>query len=312
MRKFCYRTKNKELGKLKNWIIVAHPWAFPASASPALIAISYVFYLYKRGEIAGLNWTYGILAFFGAVIFHMAGNLIGEYHDYVSGVDRKEKTGPPRLIVMGIFKPETVLYYGYTVLFVGIFLGIYLLLNTGLPLLFIGIIGIISSTLYYKFKYIALGDLLIFICYGLSIALGMAYFMTGQLLWPILLVITPVGLLIVAILHANNTRDMLQDKEAGIRTQAMNMGLEGSQITYQTLLLAAYLLVAIMVMIEMLDTWVFLVLLSFPLAIKNIKLMRKATMDDLGIIRFLDTHTAQLVLLFSLLMVAGNVIASFI
>ncbi len=300
------------MGKLKNWIIVAHPWAFPASASPALIAISYVFYLYKRGEIAELNWTYGILAFFGAVIFHMAGNLIGEYHDYVSGVDRKEKTGPPRLIVMGIFKPETVLYYGYTVLFVGIFLGIYLLLNTGLPLLFIGIIGIISSTLYYKFKYIALGDLLIFICYGLSIALGMAYVMTGQLLWPILLVMTPVGLLIVAILHANNTRDMLQDKEAGIRTQAMNMGLEGSQITYQTLLLAAYLLVAIMVMIEMLDTWVFLVLLSFPLAIKNIKLMRKATMDDLGIIRFLDTHTAQLVLLFSLLMVAGNVIASFI
>lgn len=300
------------MGKLKNWIIVAHPWAFPASASPALIAISYVFYLYKRGEIVELNWTYGILAFFGAVIFHMAGNLIGEYHDYVSGVDRKEKTGPPRLIVMGIFKPETVLYYGYTVLFVGIFLGIYLLLNTGLPLLFIGIIGIISSTLYYKFKYIALGDLLIFICYGLSIALGMAYVMTGQLLWPILLVMTPVGLLIVAILHANNTRDMLQDKEAGIRTQVMNMGLEGSQITYQTLLLAAYLLVAIMVMIEMLDTWVFLVLLSFPLAIKNIKLMRKATMDDLGIIRFLDTHTAQLVLLFSLLMVAGNIIASFI
>lgn len=300
------------MGKLKNWIIVAHPWAFPASASPALIAISYVFYLYKRGEIVELNWTYGILAFFGAVIFHMAGNLIGEYHDYVSGVDRKEKTGPPRLIVMGIFKPETVLYYGYTVLFVGIFLGIYLLLNTGLPLLFIGIIGIISSTLYYKFKYIALGDLLIFICYGLSIALGMAYVMTRQLLWPILLVMTPVGLLIVAILHANNTRDMLQDKEAGIRTQAMNMGLEGSQITYQTLLLAAYLLVAIMVMIEMLDTWVFLVLLSFPLAIKNIKLMRKATMDDLGIIRFLDTHTAQLVLLFSLLMVAGNIIASFI
>ncbi|WP_158602597.1 1,4-dihydroxy-2-naphthoate octaprenyltransferase [Proteiniphilum sp. X52] len=300
------------MGKLKNWIIVAHPWAFPASASPALIAISYLFYLYKRGEIAGLNWTYGILALFGAVIFHMAGNLIGEYHDYISGVDRKEKTGPSRLIVMGIFKPTTVLYYGYAVLFVGILLGIYLLLNTGLPLLFIGIIGIVSSTLYYKFKYMGLGDLLIFICYGLSIALGVAYVMTGQLLWPILLVITPVGLLIVAILHANNTRDMLQDKQAGIRTQAMNMGLEGSQVTYQTMLLVAYLLIAIMVMIQMLDTWVFLVLFSFPLAIKNIKLMRKATMDDLGIIRFLDTHTAQLVLLFSLLMVAGNVIASFI
>jgi 1,4-dihydroxy-2-naphthoate octaprenyltransferase len=297
-------------GKLKNWIIVAHPWAFPASVSPALIAISYVFYLYKQGEITHLNWIYGILALFGAVIFHMAGNLLGDYHDYMSGVDTKEKTGPRRLIVEGIFKPKTVLYYGYTVLFIGILLGTYLLLNTGFPLLFIGIVGIIGSLFYYEFKYVAMGDLVIFICYGLSIALGVAYVMTGEVLWKILLVSTPVGLLVVAILHANNTRDMLQDKDAGIHTQAMKMGLEGSQIAYQTLLLVAYLLIAIMVMIQMLDSWVFLVLLSFPLAIKNLKLMKRATMDDLGIIRFLDTHTAQLVLIFSLLMVTGNLIAS--
>lgn len=133
-----------------------------------------------------------------------------------------------------------------------------------------------------------------------------------QLLWPVLLVIVPVGLLIMAMWHANNTRDMLQDKDAGKRTRAMDMGLEGSQIAYQTMLLAAYLLIAIMVMIQVLGNWTFLVLLSFPLAIKNIKLMKKATMDDLGIIRFLDTRTAQLVLLFTLLMVAGNVIASLI
>lgn len=297
-------------GKLKNWIIVAHPWAFPASASPALVTISYVFYLYKRGEVSEVNWTYGVLALLGAVIFHMAGNLIGDYQDYVNGVDTKEKTGPRRLIVEGIFKPKTVLYYGYAVLFIGILLGTYLLLNTGLPLLFIGIVGIIGSVFYYKFKYIALGDLIIFICYGWSIALGVAYAMTGELLWQSLLVITPVGLLIVAILHANNTRDMLQDKDAGIRTQAMNMGLEGAQIAYQTMLLVTYILVAIMVMIQMLDTWVFLVLLSFPLTIKNLKLMKRAIMDDLGIIRFLDTHTARLVLIFSLLMVAGNIIAA--
>lgn len=225
-------------GKLKNWILVAHPWAFPASASPALITISYVFYLYKRGAIAEINWIYAVLALIGAVVFHMAGNLIGEYHDYMSGVDRKEKTGPRRLIVQGVFKPKTVRNYGYTVLCIGILLGIYLLLHTGLPLLIMGLIGVISATLYYKFKYVALGDLLIFICYALSIGLGTAYVMSGQLLWQTLLVITPVGLLIVAILHANNTRDMLQDKAAGIRTQAMRMGLEGAQVSYQTMLLA--------------------------------------------------------------------------
>ena len=132
----------------------------------------------------------------------------------------------------------------------------------------------------------------------------------GQSRWTVLLVIIPPGLLIIAMLHAGSTRDMLQDKAAGRRTRALKMGLEGSQIAYQTLLLVAYLLIAIMVMIQMLDSWVFLVLLSFPLAIKNLKLMKKATMDDLEIIRSLDIRTARLVLIFSLLMMAGNIIAS--
>ncbi len=299
-------------GKLKGWILVAQPWALPASASPALIGLSYAFYLYSTGAVPEINWAYGVIAFFGALIFHMSGNILGDYHDYMSGVDVKEKTGPPRPLVLEMLKPRQVLIYGYTVLTIGVLIGLYLLVNTGLPLLFIGIVGVISATIYYKFKYIALGDVLIFICYGLAISLGMVYVMTGQLVWSVLLVTTPAGLLIVAILHANNTRDMLQDKAAGIRTQAMNLGLEGSQITYQTLLLVTYMLVAILVMVDMMSPYTFLVLLSFPIAMKNIKLMKKATMEDLGIIRFLDTHTAQLVLIFSLLQVAGNVIAALV
>lgn len=298
--------------KFKHWLTAAHPWSFPSSASPALIAISYVFYLYKTGAITEVNWTYGVLAFFGAVIFHAAGNLIGDYQDYMSGVDRMEKTGPIRLIVLGVFKPKPILIYGYIVLLVGILIGVYLLINTGLPLLFIGIVGIIAATLYYKFKYVALGDLIIFLSFGWGIALGTVYVMTGQLIWPILLVVAPTGLLIVAILHANNTRDMLQDKAAGIKTQAMNLGLEGSQVMYQTLLLVAYLLIAVAVMIRLLHPLAFLVLLSFPIAIKNIKLMKTATINDLAIIQFLDTHTAKLVLMFSLLLVAANFIAGIV
>ena len=60
------------------------------------------------------------------------------------------------------------------------------MMRTGLPLLFIGLVGVLSTTLYYKFKYVALGDLMIFICYGLAIALGMVYVMTGQLVWAVL------------------------------------------------------------------------------------------------------------------------------
>lgn len=294
-----------------NWIKVAHPWAIPASASPALVGFSYVFYLNNTGVLTGVNWSFGVLAILGAIIFHLSGNLISEYHDYMSGVDIKEKTGPARLIVQGLFKPKTVLYYGYSVLLAGIILGVYLLVHTGLPMLAFGFIGVISTTLYYRFKYIALGDLIIFISYGLTIALGVAYVMTELLIWPILLVVTPTGLLVVAILHANNTRDMLQDKAAGIRTQAMRLGVEGSQVVYQTLLLLAYLLIAVAVWMQFLAPLSFVVLLSFPLAMSNIRLMKKATLEDLGIIRFLDTDTAKLVLIFSLLLATANFVAPF-
>jgi len=299
-------------GKIKNWILAAHPWSFPASASPSLVTISFIFYLYKTGVVTQINWTNAILAFLGAIIFHMAGNLIGDYQDVKSGVDGKEKTGPIRLIVLGVFKPKTILWYGYTVLFIGILMGAYLIQYSGLPLLFIGLTGIIIAMFYYKFKYIALGDIVIFLSFGLLLALGTAFVMTGQLIWSSLLVITPTGLLVVAILHANNTRDMILDKEAGIKTQAMKLGLEGSQIIYQTILLAAYLIVAIAVSLNILHPLSFLVLLSLPMALKNIHLMKMATMRDLGIIRFLDVKTAQLVLVFSLLLIAANIISSFI
>ena len=105
---------------------------------------------------------------------------------------------------------------------------------------------------------------------------------------------------------------MLQDKAAGIRTQAMRLGVEGSQVVYQTLLLLAYLLVAVAVLLGILAPLTFVTLLSFPLAMRNIKLMKRATLEDLGIIRFLDTDTAKLVLLFSLLLAVANIVAPFL
>lgn len=300
------------MSKLKYWIIAAHPWSFPASGSPALMAFSYVFYLYKTGVVSDVNWANGVIAFFGAIIFHMSGNLIGDYHDYMNGVDQLEKTGPFRVLIHKIFKPKTILIYGYIVLLLGIIIGAYLFLRTGLPLIYIGLYGIISATLYYKFKYVALGDLIIFLSFGLMIMLGVVYVMTGIINWTSLLVASPVGLLIVAILHANNTRDMLQDKQAGIKTQAMNLGLEGSQIMYQTLLLVSYLLVAASVLLNLLHPLVFIVLITLPMALKNIKLMKQATINNLCIIQFLDTHTAKLVLVFSLLLSAGNFIAPYL
>ena len=209
----------------------------PALASPALIGLSYVFYLYTTGVVTDVNWTYGVLAI---------------------------------------------------------------------------LIAILCSAFYRRCSKTALGGLLIFLVYGMMIALGLVYVMTGRLIWSTLLVVAPAGLLDVAMLLASNTRDMQQDKAAGRRTQAIRLGLEGAQVTYQTLLLAAYLLVAVAVMLHLLSPLSFVVLLSFPLVLQNIRRMKSATPDDPGSILSLDVQTALLVVLFSLLLAAANFISPFI
>ena len=300
-------------GKLKNWIIAAHPWAWNASVSPAIVAYSFIFYLFQTGQYTGeVNWIFGVIGLIGMLFFHMSGNLMNEYQDYMNGVDVMEKTGPPRLIVQGVFKPKTILYYSLTMLTLGILIGVYLLINTSWPLLIIGLIGILSVVFYHKFKYKALGELLIYICYAMAVPMGISFVITGQLIWTTLLVAAPTGLLVVGILHANNTRDYNQDKGANILTQAMKLGLEGSQIVYQTLVFVAYLSIAILVTANLLHALTFLVLISFPLASRNIKKMKMATERDLSPIDFLDARTSMLSLMFSLLLAIANVIAPYI
>lgn len=300
-------------GKLKNWILVAQPWAWFASASPAIVAYSYVFFLFKTGGYLGeVYWVYGVIGFIAMLILHVSGNLMNEYQDFKKGIDVKEKTGPARLIVQGVFKPKTVLYYSLTMLTIGSLIGVYLFMKTGWPLLIIGFVGIFSILFYHKFKYVALGELLIFICYALAVPIGIGYVLTEQLLWKILLVTIPTGLLVVGILFANNTRDVAQDRDGGTRSQAMKLGIEGCQVVYQTLVLVTYLLIAVLVSVKLLHPIAFLTLLSFPIAIKNIKSMKRATERDLEPIHFLDAQTSMLSLLFSLLLAVSNFIAPYI
>ncbi len=276
---------------IKNYLIAAHPWSFPASGMPALIAFTFVFYSYSTGVFTDINWINGILAVVGAVVFHASGNIMGDYYDYVNGVDGEEKTGPIRLLVI---------------------LGIYLMLQSGLPLLFIGLLGILCSVFYYKLKYIALGELVIFIAFSQLIGLGVVYAMTSQLVWSSLLVVAPTGLLVVSILHANNTRDLVLDKQAGIKTQAIILGIDGSKIFYQTLMLAPYILVTLIVNMQLLHPYSFAVLLSFPVALKGIKKMKQVRLDALHEIKTLDVDTSKLVAIFSMLLIAGNLLGALV
>lgn len=287
----------------KNWIIATRPWSFPASAMPALFAMAYVFYM--QDSIESIHWGYGVAALLGAVLFQASGNLIGDYFDYMYKVDRKESLGSSRMLVDGVFTPKTIFWFGIIVLCMGILLGLFLWSQTGNDLLWIGIVGALGTFFYYKLKYMALGDVLIFIIYGPLIALGTAFVMTNQLYWEVVVLSIPIAFLVVNILHANNTRDMRDDKLANIKTQALLLGEKGSRIQYTFLAIGAYVAVAIFVLLNMISPLALLVIVTLPLAKKNINLIKQAKINKPEIIKDLDAMSAQLVMAFTLMYALG-------
>lgn len=151
-------------------------------------------------------------------------------------------------------------------------------------------------------KYVALGDFVIFIIYGLLISFGVVYVMTDQLYWPILLITTPIGLLIVAILHANNTRDILNDGKADIKTMAMLLGLKTSKIYFVLLNAGAYIGVICLVLFKLSHPLTFLVFLTLPPVIKNIsQIVAVKSEAELDKIKTLTEQEAKLVALFAIL-----------
>ena len=118
-----------------------------------------------------------------------------------------------------------------------------------------------------------------------------------------------LGFLIVNILHANNTRDIRDDGKASIKTQAMLLGIKGSINQYIILGVGAYLIITLTVIFGILHPLSLLVWLSFPLLINNIKEVRLASIEKPELIKDLDGKSAQLVMIFSLLLAISNFIA---
>lgn len=303
---------------MNNWILATRPWSLPASFVPALIAFAYAFWSVKSGITypGGMgwheplsswsvpSWLLGIFAVCGAVIFQIAGNLISDYYDFNHGVDRAGTFGSSRMLVNGVFTPRQILNFGLTALAIGIFIGMLTFLFAGPHILWIGSLGVTGTYFYYILKYHALGDLCIFIIFGILVPLGVTYSMTSTLDWHIVAVTAPIGLLIVNILHANNTRDIRDDGKASITTQAMLLGLKCSKYKYVVYTILAYAGILACCILGILPWTCVAVVLTAPIAVRNTKCMFSAhSTDHPEAIKSLDSMTAQLVIAFGLIQI---------
>ncbi|KAA6350818.1 1 4-dihydroxy-2-naphthoate octaprenyltransferase [termite gut metagenome] len=285
----------KKKTTILDWILATRPWSFAVSALPAFVALMYTIHTHPESLD---NWLYGAMAVIGAVIFHAGGNLISDYNDFRHGVDKEDNVGADTL-TSGLFLPKQIVTYGWVFIAIGIALGLFLLWQVGIELLWIGVFGVIGAVFYYQFKSNALGDLLIFLVYGPTIMLGTGYVVLGHYDWTLLFVSFPMAFITVNVLHCNNTRDIRNDQYANIKTFAMLIGIKASIYYYYVMTVLSYVSIIVMLLIGILPITTIITLITIPIAVKNCKAMSQVTENDVTPINNLDKNTAQLQLSFS-------------
>lgn len=263
-------------------------------------------YLFACG--ADVNWVNGLWALVNIVVFHAAGNTWSDYFDYKRRVDAEDTYGVHTLTT-GMFAPREIYRLSLVLLAVALLGGIGLLMSTGLPLLYVGVGGLLCSLLYPPLKYKACGDYVIFMAYALLPTLGTAYAATLQMDWSVLLLAVPVGLITVAILHCNNTRDIQTDGRACIRTLAMNLGARTSVWLYCFEVIFPFVWLSGCVILDLLPLWTLLAWVAFVPAWQNARMAVSYFKGGSAAIANLDEATAKLQLLFSLLLTVSFVVA---
>ncbi len=210
------------------------------------------------------------------------------------------------MLIQKLLTPGQVLGLGLCLFALSLPIGIYLTLEKGIPVLIIGLLGFLAGFFYtahpIAFKYLALGEPMVFLMWGPLMVSGAYYVQTGTLTVQAIWLSLPFGILVASILLANNIRDIQYDGRVGIKTIATLLGHSRSLLLYQGLILGAYVATLVLVLLRQLSLWGLLVLLSLPLAFKLMQTLKQSVPPDA------DARTAQLDTAFGLLLVISLVL----
>ncbi len=220
------------------WIQATRPKSFAATLAPLALGLALA---WRDGRF---NLLTAALTLLGAMLLQAGANLLNDYMDHRAGADSSASLSPSRVIQDGLLAPRQVLIGAWVCLGAGALLGVALAWIGGWAVWLIGAIGVLIAVLYTAgpapLAWRGLGEIAVFVAMGPGIVAG-AYAVQTQAVTPgVLLAATPLGLLVTAILHANNLRDLDSDRLAGKRTLATRLGRRGAQIEYAALMAGAF------------------------------------------------------------------------
>ena len=210
-------------------------------------------------------------ALLGAMFIQVGTNLSNDYSDARRGADTEDRLGPVRVTAGGLVPPGQVLIATYVTFGLACACGIYLIAVAGWELLAVGAASILAGVLYTggprPYGYEGLGELFVFLFFGIVAVTGSYFVQVQQLPWQAFVCAVPVGLLASAILVVNNVRDLETDRRAGKRTLAVRLGRERTRVLYAAMLAGAFLFAPLPWLLGSMEAWLLLPWLTIPLAL---------------------------------------------
>jgi 1,4-dihydroxy-2-naphthoate octaprenyltransferase len=261
---------------INKWFIATRPQFFTVIILPILLGTAIAWHL--ENVFFPLYFGLSLLA---GVFIHASINLLNDYFDYLNKSDEFNKeplspfAGGSRMIQNGIFSHTTIYYYGLVLLMLAIGIGIFLVWMRGLPLLWIGLIGVLSGYLYsappFFLQSRGLGELLVGLNFGILAVLGAYYVQTQDINLIVIIAALPLTFLVTAIIYINEFPDYHSDKEAGKNTLIVRLGQKRARSIYALLIILSFITIALGVIAESLPLYSLLALLTLPLGYFAIK-----------------------------------------
>lgn len=296
---------NQNITIRQAWILAARPKTLPAAAAPVIAGTGVAIAQHSFQPLPALA------ALVGALLLQIGANFANDYQDFKKGADTEERLGPVRVTSAGLLTARQVANGMWFVFGLAMVVGLYLLAVGGWPIIVIGLASIACAIAYtggpYPLGYNGLGELFVFIFFGLVAVVGTYYVQalnTTALAWWVAI---PIGMLAVGILAVNNLRDLPTDRKVGKRTIAVRVGQQGARMEYYILIAVTYAVPLVIWLLGLATPFVLLSWLSFPLAWPLIQIVRT---QEGRVLNKVLAGTGRLELVYSLLLAAGLILGT--
>jgi 1,4-dihydroxy-2-naphthoate octaprenyltransferase len=246
--------------RITPWLLASRPRTLPAAAAPVILGAA----LAQYDRVFRLDIF--LAALLAALLLQIAANLANDVFDYLRGADTTSRQGPLRVTQAGLLSTRQVMTGLWLTIGLAALLGVYLSIQAGWPILVIGVLAIIAGLAYtggpLPYGYYGLGDVFVFLFFGLAAVCGTYYAQAGSLTLPVVFAAVPMGFLSTAILVVNNLRDIETDRQAGKNTLPVRFGIRFARLEYLVLVLLAFITPPVMAFTGLLTPWVVLAMLS--------------------------------------------------